>query len=97
MVERVAGLKFVASESEHAARTVRARISDEPRVAVVLGSGLGAFADDLEGSVAIPYEEIPVLYVRQRKDMRAVWVVESGRRAVGCDAGPGTLLRRLFA
>ena len=30
-----------------------------PRVAVVLGSGLGAFADELTGSQAIPYGEIP--------------------------------------
>jgi purine-nucleoside phosphorylase len=31
----------------------------EPRVAVVLGSGLGAFADELEDPVSIPYSEIP--------------------------------------
>lgn len=30
-----------------------------PRVALVLGSGLGAFADTLEARVAIPYGEIP--------------------------------------
>ena len=47
--------------AEHAARTIRARVggSDEARVGLVLGSGLGAFADDLEDAVAIPYEEIP--------------------------------------
>ena len=44
---------------EHAARTIRARSSEEVRVALVLGSGLGAFADDLEDPVIIPYEEIP--------------------------------------
>ena len=31
----------------------------EPRVAVVLGSGLGAFADELADRVEIPYAEIP--------------------------------------
>jgi len=31
----------------------------QPRVAVVLGSGLGAFADELSESQAIPYAEIP--------------------------------------
>ncbi len=31
----------------------------EPHVAVVLGSGLGAFADELADPVAIPYSEIP--------------------------------------
>jgi purine-nucleoside phosphorylase len=44
---------------EHAARTIRARYSEEVRVALVLGSGLGAFADDIEDAVMIPYEEIP--------------------------------------
>ncbi|HEX8175596.1 MAG TPA: purine-nucleoside phosphorylase [Pyrinomonadaceae bacterium] len=44
---------------EHAARTVRARFDDDVRTGVVLGSGLGAFADDLDDSVVIPYEEIP--------------------------------------
>jgi purine-nucleoside phosphorylase len=31
----------------------------EPRVAVVLGSGLGGFSDDFEDAVTIPYEDIP--------------------------------------
>ncbi|HYN84497.1 MAG TPA: purine-nucleoside phosphorylase [Pyrinomonadaceae bacterium] len=43
----------------HAARTVRARAAEDPRVALVLGSGLGAFADELEGADAVPYEEVP--------------------------------------
>lgn len=30
-----------------------------PKVAVILGSGLGAFADELSGSVSIPYNDIP--------------------------------------
>lgn len=44
---------------EHAARTIRSRFDEDVRTGVVLGSGLGAFADDLEDSVTIPYEEIP--------------------------------------
>ncbi|MGI8995792.1 MAG: purine-nucleoside phosphorylase [Pyrinomonadaceae bacterium] len=44
---------------EHAARTIRARWMEEARIGLVLGSGLGAFADDCEDSVVIPYEEIP--------------------------------------
>ncbi len=38
---------------------VRKRVSLEPRVGVVLGSGLGAFAETLEGLVKIPYGELP--------------------------------------
>jgi purine-nucleoside phosphorylase len=45
--------------AEHAAREIRARYSEEVRIAMVLGSGLGAFADDLDDTAAIPYEEIP--------------------------------------
>lgn len=42
-----------------AAELVRGRTSLEPRVAVVLGSGLGGFADELVARVDIPYGEIP--------------------------------------
>ena len=45
--------------AEHAARTVRARWAEDVRVGLVLGSGLGAFADDLEDAVSIPYAEVP--------------------------------------
>jgi purine-nucleoside phosphorylase len=58
MVEGVASSSLY-ERAEHAARTIRARVKQEPRVAVVLGSGLGGFADDFEDAVAIPYEDIP--------------------------------------
>jgi purine-nucleoside phosphorylase len=45
--------------AEKAARMIRARVNADVSVAIVLGSGLGAFADDLTHPVAIPYEEIP--------------------------------------
>ncbi len=38
---------------------VRARTDLVPRVGIVLGSGLGELADDLESQVAIPFEELP--------------------------------------
>ncbi len=38
---------------------VAARTDLRPRVGVVLGSGLGSFADAVEGAVEIPYGEIP--------------------------------------
>jgi purine-nucleoside phosphorylase len=38
---------------------IRFRSSLEPRVALVLGSGLGAFADEVENAAAIPYADIP--------------------------------------
>src|SRR5688572_27742599 len=48
--------------AEHAARFIRSRLGAEqspPRTALVLGSGLGAFADELEDARQLPYEEIP--------------------------------------
>jgi purine-nucleoside phosphorylase len=42
-----------------AVAAIRARTAVVPAVALVLGSGLGAFADTLENAVAIPYGEIP--------------------------------------
>jgi purine-nucleoside phosphorylase len=42
-----------------AAAFVRTRTALRPSIGVVLGSGLGAFADALEGAVAMPFAEIP--------------------------------------
>ena len=38
---------------------VRARTNERPVAGVVLGSGLGGLADDLEDAVAIPFAELP--------------------------------------
>jgi purine-nucleoside phosphorylase len=57
MVEAV--LSDLYSRAEEAARTIRGRTAAEPQIALVLGSGLGGFADEFEDSVALPYREIP--------------------------------------
>src|SRR4029079_9995488 len=47
---------------EKAAETadfIRSKYPHQIATAVVLGSGLGAFADELEDAVSIPFEEIP--------------------------------------
>lgn len=53
----------VIEKLDEAARAVRARLSGaegrEPLVGVVLGSGLGAWADGLAALTKIPYGEIP--------------------------------------
>ena len=46
-------------EIRQAADAVAARVSKAPRIAVVLGSGLGAFADGLGDAVSIPYADLP--------------------------------------
>jgi purine-nucleoside phosphorylase len=45
--------------AQEAARFIRSRTEVEVPVAIVLGSGLGAFAEDLTDATAIPYEQIP--------------------------------------
>ncbi len=47
------------SRAENAARTIRSRTAERARIAVVLGSGLGGFAEELKDAVTIPYQEIP--------------------------------------
>jgi len=42
-----------------AAEFIKSKYNKEIKIAVVLGSGLGAFADEVENAVKIPYEEIP--------------------------------------
>jgi purine-nucleoside phosphorylase len=44
---------------DEAAEHVRARTPLRPRIGLVLGSGLGAFAETLEDATAIPFREIP--------------------------------------
>lgn len=44
-----------------AARIIESRTSIRPKIGVVLGSGLGAFAESLIHSVRIPYRELPGL------------------------------------
>ena len=45
--------------AELTAQFILGRTALRPRVALVLGSGLGGFADELENAVRIPYAEIP--------------------------------------
>lgn len=57
MAEQVAGTGLY-ERAEHAARIIRSRTTETPRIAIILGSGLGAFADDFENAVGISYEDI---------------------------------------
>ena len=42
-----------------AAAAIRARVPATPQIAIVLGSGLGDFADSLGNAVTLPYGELP--------------------------------------
>jgi purine-nucleoside phosphorylase len=51
--------KGIFEKAEEAAASIRERTPAPPRVAIVLGSGLGAFADQIQHPTAIPYTDIP--------------------------------------
>jgi purine-nucleoside phosphorylase len=42
-----------------ASQVIRTRSKLKPRAAVILGTGLGALADEIDAETSIPYEEIP--------------------------------------
>ncbi len=47
------------NSADSAAQLILSRTSLRPKIGLVLGSGLGAFADSLSDSVKVPYAEIP--------------------------------------
>src|ERR1043165_807459 len=66
-----------------AADFIKGKFPGEVRTAIVLGSGLGAFADSVENAVAIPFSEIPG-FVRSTVEGHAGQLVfgEIGGKAV---------------
>ena len=46
-------------QAERAAAFIREHTALQPKIAIVLGTGLGGFADRLTDAIAIPYTEIP--------------------------------------
>jgi purine-nucleoside phosphorylase len=65
---------------EQAAASIRVRCKTAPQIAIVLGSGLGDFADSVLDAVVTPYEEIP--------HWPASTVIgHAGRLAIGSVAG----------
>lgn len=49
----------IAPQVAAARENIAKRSSIEPRVGIILGSGLGSFADHLEDATSIPYGDIP--------------------------------------
>ncbi len=45
--------------AQEAAEFIRSKFEHVPKAVIVLGSGLGAFADEIEEPVATPYAEVP--------------------------------------
>lgn len=49
----------IFTQATAAAEHIKSRVSLRPKLGIILGSGLGAFAQQVENAVAIPYAEIP--------------------------------------
>ena len=84
-------------ERADAASSHSLRTSETPRVAVVLGSGLGGFADDFEDAVESrmkTYRAFPVYCTGARQETSSR---EDRSSSVTCNAGTCALLRRLLA
>ncbi|MGI8410344.1 MAG: purine-nucleoside phosphorylase, partial [Pyrinomonadaceae bacterium] len=50
---------MIYENAVEAAEYIKSKYGRAIKTAVVLGSGLGAFADEIENAAKIPYEEIP--------------------------------------
>ncbi|TDL82492.1 purine-nucleoside phosphorylase [Peribacillus frigoritolerans] len=46
-------------EIKQSAQFMKEKVKDLPEIGLILGSGLGVLADEIENAVKIPYEEIP--------------------------------------
>ncbi|WP_110927541.1 purine-nucleoside phosphorylase [Bacillus massiliglaciei] len=46
-------------KAERAAAYIKGKLDTVPEIGLILGSGLGVLADEIQNPVAIPYEEIP--------------------------------------
>lgn len=62
--------------AESAAQFILARTSLRPRIGLVLGSGLGGFAESLTDTAGIPYAQIPEF-------PRSTAIGHAGRMVIG--------------
>lgn len=51
--------KVTLEKIDDAVRYIRGRIGSQPKIGMILGSGLGSLADSVEHAEIIPYEDIP--------------------------------------
>ena len=68
------------THAEHAAKFLLSQTQLRPKIGLVLGSGLGGFADELSGATRIPYANIPFF-------PRSTAVGHAGQMVIGTTAG----------
>ncbi len=50
---------FTYADYEETANAIRTRIDSDPKIGIILGSGLGPLADQVENPIFIPYSDLP--------------------------------------
>jgi purine-nucleoside phosphorylase len=68
------------AHADRAAKYILSKTKLRPKIVLVLGSGLGAFADELDDATRIPYEKIPGF-------PRSTAVGHAGRLVIGKNGG----------
>jgi purine-nucleoside phosphorylase len=68
------------THAEHAAKFLLSQTQLRPKIGLVLGSGLGGFADELSGATRVPYGNIPFF-------PRSTAVGHAGQMVIGTTAG----------
>ncbi len=87
------------ARSQRAAKFILSKTKLRPKIALVLGSGFGAFADELASATRIPYGKIPRLPASSTVEGHAGRLVigKVSDVPVAVDAGPRAFLRRILA
>ena len=73
------GTRRYDPQAVDAARFIRSRSPEPPRVGIILGTGSGELADQIVAPIAIPYSQVPHLPVSTAIGHKGQWV--SGRLA----------------
>ena len=75
---------------QEATRAIQAKWSGKPQIGIILGTGLGALAEEIESPVKIAYEDIPHFPHSTVKS-------HAGRFVCGTLSGKGCALKTLRA
>jgi purine-nucleoside phosphorylase len=86
MIIKIMMSEFITIQQiDEVAGFVRSRLTSQPKVGMILGSGLGPLAEDVEQKTVIPYSEIPGWPV-------STVIGHSGRLVVGQLQGQGVFV-----
>ena len=73
-------MTFTMEQYQESAQALRERLGGfVPKVAMVLGSGLGYLGDEVEAPIAVDYRDIPHFKVSTAPATRAAWCSDCWR------------------